>query len=86
MLRNFLRRFSFLMVSVLLISCASQKSIPPFNATDVNQVLNTGQPNQKADIIIAEKTIVVPPSQPVEVEKEVKPVKETGETLEQTPV
>ena len=63
MLRNFLRKFSFLMVSLLLVSCASQKSMPPFNAADVNPELNSSQPIQ-----------------------EVKPVKETGEALEQTTV
>ena len=51
MLRNFLRKYSFLMVSLLLVSCTSQKSITPF-----------------------------------EVEKEAKPVKETGSKIEQTPV
>ena len=86
MLRNFLRKFSFLMVSLLLVSCASQKSITPFNAADVNPALNSGQPTQKVDNLIAEKPIAVPPSQPVEVEKEVKPVKETGSAIEQTPV
>jgi outer membrane protein OmpA-like peptidoglycan-associated protein len=68
MLRNFLRKFSFLMVSLLLVSCASQKSITPTKAANVNPELNSGQPTQ------------------VEVEKEMKPVKETGEALEQTPV
>jgi outer membrane protein OmpA-like peptidoglycan-associated protein len=68
MLRNFLKNFSFLMVSLLLVSCASQKSITPTKAANVNPELNSGQPTQ------------------VEVEKEMKPVKETGEALEQTPV
>jgi outer membrane protein OmpA-like peptidoglycan-associated protein len=86
MLRNFLRKFSFLMVSLLLVSCASQKSVTPFNATDVNPELNSGQPTQKVDNFIAEKPIAVPPSQPIEVEKEVKPVKETGSAIEQTTV
>jgi outer membrane protein OmpA-like peptidoglycan-associated protein len=74
------------MVSLLLISCASQKSITPFNAADVNPELNSGQPTQKVDDRIAEKPIAVPPSQPVEVEKEVKPVKETGSAIDQTSV
>ena len=86
MLRNFLRKFSFLMLSLLLVSCASQKSVTPFNAADLNPELNSGKTTQKVDNLIAEKPIAVPLSQPVEVEKEVKPVKETGETLEQTPV
>jgi outer membrane protein OmpA-like peptidoglycan-associated protein len=85
MLRNFLRKFLFLMVSLLLVSCASQKSITPFNAADVNPELNSGQPTPKVDNLIAEKPIAVPLSQPVEVEKEMKTVKETGEALEQTP-
>jgi outer membrane protein OmpA-like peptidoglycan-associated protein len=86
MLRNFLRKFSFLMVSLLLVSCASQKSITSFNAADVNPELNSGQPTQKVDAFIAEKPIDVPLSQHGEVEKEVNPVKETGLALEQTPV
>ena len=86
MLRNFLRKFLLLIVSLLLVSCASQKSITPFNAADVHPELNSGQPAQKVDNLIAEKPIAVPLSQPVEVEKEVKPVKETGSAIEQTPV
>jgi outer membrane protein OmpA-like peptidoglycan-associated protein len=86
MIRNILRKFSFLMVSLLLVSCASQKSLTPFNAADVNPELNSGQPTQKVDNLIAERPIAVPLSQPVEVEKEVKPVKETGSAIEQIPV
>ena len=37
MLKKILRKFSFLMVSLLLVSCASQKSITPFTAADVIQ-------------------------------------------------
>jgi outer membrane protein OmpA-like peptidoglycan-associated protein len=72
---------SFLMMSLLLVSCASQKSIAPFNATDVNPELNSSQPAQKID-----KPIAAPSVQPVEVPKEVKPVKEAGFALEQPPV
>jgi outer membrane protein OmpA-like peptidoglycan-associated protein len=86
MLKNFLRKFSFLIVSLLLVSCASQKSITPFNAADVNTKLNSGQPTQEADNLIAEKPVAIPLSQPVEVEKEVKPVKKTGSAIERTPV
>jgi outer membrane protein OmpA-like peptidoglycan-associated protein len=86
MLKTVSRKFSFLMVSLLLVSCASQKSIPPFNTAALNQELNSGQPTQKVDNLIAGKPIEVPLSQPVEVEKEMMPVKETGEALEQTPV
>ena len=49
MLRNILRKFSFLMVSLLLVGCASQKSITPYNAVDVNPALNSGQPIQQVD-------------------------------------
>src|SRR5512140_2523268 len=86
MARNFLSKGSFLMVSLLLVSCASQKSITPFNAADVNPNLNSGQPAQKGDSLIAEKPIAVPPSRTAEVEKEVKPVKDTGSAIEQAPV
>ena len=86
MLRIFLRKFSFLMVSLLLVSCASQKSITPFNAADLNPESNSGQPTQKVDNLIVEKPIAVPTSHPVEVKKEVKPVKETGLAIVQTPV
>jgi outer membrane protein OmpA-like peptidoglycan-associated protein len=73
--------FSFFMMSLMLVSCASQKSMAPFNATDVNPELNSSRPAQKID-----KPIAASPSQPVEVQKEVKPVKEAGFALEQTPV
>ena len=85
MLKNFLRKFLFLVVSLLLVSCASQKSITPFNPADVNPELNSAQPDQKVDNLIAETPIAVPLSQPAEVEKEVKPVKETGSAIEQAP-
>jgi len=49
MFTNFLRYFSFLMVSLLLVSCASQKSVTPLNATDVHSELNSGQPIRKVD-------------------------------------
>lgn len=86
MLRNLLREFSFLLVSLLLVGCASQKTITPFNAANVNPELTSDQPTQKVDNLMAEKPIAVPLSKPVEVEKEVKPVKEAGLTIEQTPV
>jgi outer membrane protein OmpA-like peptidoglycan-associated protein len=81
-----LRKCSFLMVSLLLISCASQKSITPFNAADVSPELNSGQPTQKVDNLITEKPITVPLSRPVEVEKEMTSVNETGSKIEPTPV
>lgn len=81
MLKNSLKMFSFFMMSLMIVSCASQKSMAPFNATDVNPELNSSRPAQKID-----KPIAASPSQPVEVQKEVKPVKEAGFALEQTPV
>jgi outer membrane protein OmpA-like peptidoglycan-associated protein len=86
MFKKFLRKFLFLMVSLLLVGCASQKSITPFNAADLTPELNSGQPDQKVDDLIAEKPTAVSLSQPVEVEKEVKPVKETGAAIEQAPM
>jgi outer membrane protein OmpA-like peptidoglycan-associated protein len=86
MTRNFLIKFSFLMVSILLVSCASQKSIAPLNVTDVNPVLNSSQPAQKANNLIAEKPVAVPLYQTVEAEKGAKPVKETGTAIKQTTV
>ena len=86
MLRTVSRKFLFLMVSLLLVSCASQKSIAPFNAADVNPELNSSRHIQKVDNLVADKPIEVPLSQTVEVEKEVKPVQETASTIEQTTV
>ena len=86
MLRNILRRFSFLLVILLLVSCASQKSITPYNAGDVNPALNSRQPIQKVDNLMAEKSMAAPLSQPADAEKEVEPVKETGSATEQTSV
>ena len=70
MLRNVLRKFSFLMVSLLLVICASQKSITPLNAAEMNEALNSGQPVRKVDNGIAEKPAPVPLSQAVDAEKE----------------
>lgn len=74
MLKNFLSKFSFLMVSLLLISCASQKALTPINAADINPELNSGRPTQ-----------AVPLSQSVEVAKESTRVKETNTAIEQLP-
>ena len=74
------------MMGLLLVSCASQKSITPLKAVDVNPALNSGQPVQKADKLIVEKTNVVSLSQPADVEKETKPIKQTGEALERATV
>jgi outer membrane protein OmpA-like peptidoglycan-associated protein len=82
MLANLSRKFLFLMVSLLLVSCASQKPITPLNATDVHSELNSGEPARRVDNLGAEKPIVAPRSQPVEVEKEPKPVNETGPAIE----
>jgi outer membrane protein OmpA-like peptidoglycan-associated protein len=96
MLRKILRKFSFLMVSLLLVGCASQKSIIPssaidvspvtFTSADVGPVSNSGQPTRKADTPIAENRIAVPLSQPVEADKELKHIQEAGSVMEQTPV
>jgi len=84
MLSQFLRISFFLMVILLLASCAAQKSITSSNVTTLNSELHSGQPAQK--ITIAEKPAVVPRSESDEVEKEGKPVKETGSTTEQASV
>ena len=42
MLINIFIKLSFLMASLLLFSCASQESITPFNASDVNLESNPG--------------------------------------------
>jgi outer membrane protein OmpA-like peptidoglycan-associated protein len=94
MLKKILRKYSFLMASLLLVGCASQKSIIPSNAIDVTSVpftaadvhpeSNSGQSTRKADTPIAEKQIAVPLSKPVEADKEVKPVQEAGSAMEQT--
>ena len=86
MLKNILKTFSFFMMSLMLVSCASQKSIAPFNAADVNPELNSSRPAHKIDNSITEKQIAVPLAQSIEIEKEVKPVKEAGFALEQTTV
>ncbi len=86
MLKNILRMFSFMMMSLLLVSCAFQKTIAPFNAADVNPELNSSQPVQKIDKLIAEKQISVSLAQSADREKEVKPIKEAGFATEQTTV
>jgi outer membrane protein OmpA-like peptidoglycan-associated protein len=86
MSRNILKGLSFLLASLLLLGCASQKTITPFNAANVNPELTSEQPTRQVDNLITEKPISVPLSQPVEVEKEVKPVKEAGLPIKQTPV
>lgn len=74
------------MVSLLLVSCASQKSTTPYNAVDVNPVLNSGQPAQKVENLMAEKPIGMPLSQITEAEKEMEPVEETGPAIGQAAV
>ena len=66
MLNNFLKKFLSLMISLLLVSCASQKSIAPFNAADVNPELNSAQPAQKIDNSVTEKQIAVSKAEPVQ--------------------
>ena len=74
------------MASLLLFSCASQESITLFNASEVNLESNPGQSTQKVDNLITGQPITVPLSKPVEVEKEVRLVKETGSAIASTPV
>jgi outer membrane protein OmpA-like peptidoglycan-associated protein len=86
MFKFFLRKVSFLMVSLLIVSCASQKSIAPLNSADVSPTLNSVQPAQKVDNLIAEEPMAVPPMQLVEVGKEAMPVKEAGSAIDRMPV
>ncbi len=86
MLSNLLRKILFLVVTLLLVSCASQKSLTPFNAAEVNPEFNSGQPSQKVDNIMAKKPIAVHPPQLAEDEKKVKPLKETGSAIDQASV
>jgi outer membrane protein OmpA-like peptidoglycan-associated protein len=79
----FLRKFLFLMLSLLLVSCAYQKSLAPSNAAKVNPALNSGQPTGNVDTLITEKQSAVSLSQPAYVEKEAAPVKYAGSTVEQ---
>lgn len=86
MSRYILRKFSFLVVGLLLIGCASQKSDTPIILADVNPELNSGQPARKADNPVAEKPTAVPLPRPVQAATEVKPVKETGAAIGQSPI
>jgi outer membrane protein OmpA-like peptidoglycan-associated protein len=84
MLRNILKKFSFVILSLLIVSCASQKSMAPVNAANVKPELNSGRHAGKVNNLMDEKPPAVSPSQPGEVEKEATPVKETSGALEQT--
>ncbi|MDD5167312.1 MAG: OmpA family protein [Syntrophales bacterium] len=86
MLRNFSGKLSLLMVSLLLVSCASQKSLTPFNTAVASPELISGQPVGKVDNLTTDKPIAVSLSQPVEAEKEVTPAKETGSATDEAPV
>jgi outer membrane protein OmpA-like peptidoglycan-associated protein len=83
---NALRTFSFLAMSLLLVGCASQKSLTPLNTADGNPELNSSRPAQMSDNPSAEKPSAIPPSQSGDVEKERKAGKETGAATEQTSV
>jgi len=85
-LSYFLRKILFLIVSLLLVSCASQKSITPFDTAVAAPEFNSGSPAQGVDDLMTEKPIRASLSQPVEVEKGVGPVNETGAALEQSPM
>ncbi len=65
MLNNFLKKFLFLMIIFLLVSCASQKSMAPFNAADVHPKFYLAQPDQKIDNPVTEKQIAVSEAEPV---------------------
>lgn len=66
MINNFLRKFLFMMMmSLLLVGCASQKSIASFNAADVHPELNSAQPAQKIDNAVTEKQITVSKEEPL---------------------
>jgi outer membrane protein OmpA-like peptidoglycan-associated protein len=84
MLRHFLRKFLFLIVSLLLVSCASQKSLTPFDPVVATPGLNSGSPARGVDDPMTEKPIRASLSQPVEAEKGVGPVNETGAANEQS--
>ena len=73
-------------MSLLLFSCASQESIKQFNAADVNPGSNSSKSTRKIDNLIPGKPITISLSQPVEVEKEERSVKETGSAIAPTPV
>ena len=84
MLTNVFRRYSFLLVS-LLINCASPKAMTPINAADFNPELNSGPATQKAGSLIAEKPPPLPSFESAGVEKEIQPVKEAGPAVTQKP-
>ncbi len=86
MFENIKRKFSFLLVGLLLVSCASQKSITPVSTADVNPELNSALPAREANDPRAEKPAATSLSPSVEVEKEMKPAKETGTAIEPTTV
>ena len=65
MLRNILKMVSSLIMSLLLVSCASQKSIVPLNDAEVHLESTSSQAAQKVDNPITEKQIAVPKAEPV---------------------
>ncbi|MCK7513975.1 MAG: hypothetical protein MZV70_64815 [Desulfobacterales bacterium] len=86
MLRKSLIKFLFLMVSLLIVNCASQKSITSLNTSDVNPALNSRQPAPMEDNLIAGKPSDVSPVPTVDAEKEVAPIKETGSAIKHATV
>ena len=54
------------MISLLLVGCASQKSIAPFNTADVHPELGSSRPAQKIDNPVTEKQIAVSKAEPVQ--------------------
>ena len=76
---------AFLIVSLLLASCASQKSATPLNAADAIPAMTSDRPIQRIDPGTAKKPIAVLSSQSGETQKEAGSVKESGLTTKQTP-
>jgi outer membrane protein OmpA-like peptidoglycan-associated protein len=64
MMNNFLEQFLFMMISFLLVSCASQKSVAAFNVADIHPELNSSQHAQKIDNSVTEKQIAVSKAEP----------------------
>jgi outer membrane protein OmpA-like peptidoglycan-associated protein len=77
---------SFIIMSLLLVGCASQRPIAPLNATETPSELTVGQPAREVDNPSAEKPMITTLSQPAEVEKELKLLTEAGSAIEPTPV
>jgi len=82
---HIVKGITFLMVSFLLVGCASQKSITPYHAVDINPPLNIDRPVRTVENLMTEKPAVGPLTQPTDAKNELKPAKEAGAAIEQTP-